>query len=130
MSISSTITLQQVVAVDSIPSNTGPIHIPNIQTPANLGNLGLKLRRPTTVSDVVNKGIGSGHAQKENSDTTYDKIKGNTYNCFIEALNGNYEEEQKTGEYEESDAYISVKGNLKKHISFWEKNHKRKRNSV
>ena len=49
------------------------------------------------------------------------KIKGNTYNCFIEALNGNYEEEQKTGEYEESDAYISVKGNLKKYLPFREK---------
>ena len=30
--------------------------------------------------------------------------------------------EKKTpGEYEESDTYISVKGNLKKHLSFWEK---------
>ena len=121
MPISSTITPQQVIAVDSIPSNTGPIRIPNIQTPANLGNLGVKLRRQTTVSDVVNKGIGGGHAQKENSHTTDDKIKGNTYNCFIEALNGNYEGEQKTGEYEESNAYISMKGNLKKHLSLWEK---------
>ena len=130
MSISSMIILQQVVAADSIPSNIVPFHISNIQIPANLGNLGVKLTQQTTVSDVVNKGIGDGHAQKENSHTTEDKIKSNTYNCFIEALNGNYEEEQKTGEYEESDAYISVKGNLKKHISFWEKNHKRKRNSV
>ena len=87
MPISSMITLQQVVAVDSIPSNSGPIRIPNIQIPANLGNLGVKLRQQTTVSDVVNKGIGGGHVQKENSHTTDDKIKSNTYNCFIEALN-------------------------------------------
>ena len=30
-------------------------------------------------------------------------------------------ENKKTGEYEESDAYISVKDNLKKYLSFWEK---------
>ena len=53
---------------------------------------------------MLNKGIGGGHAQKENSHTTEHKIKGNTYNCFTEALNENYEGEQKTGEYEESDA--------------------------
>ena len=29
--------------------------------------------------------------------------------------------EKNPGEYEESDTYISVKGNLKKHLSFWEK---------
>ena len=29
--------------------------------------------------------------------------------------------EQNNGEYEESDTYISVKANLKKHLSFWEK---------
>ena len=29
--------------------------------------------------------------------------------------------EQETGEYEESDAYISVKVSFKKHLSFWEK---------
>ena len=121
MPISSTITLQQVVPADSIPSNTCPVRIPNIQIPANLGNLGVKLGQQTTVSDVVNKGIGCGNVQKENSHTTEDKIKGNTSNCFIEALNGNYEGEQKTGEYEESNSYISVKGNLKKHLSFWEK---------
>ena len=121
MPISSTITPQQVIAVDSIPSNTGPILVANIQTPASLGNLGMKLRRQTTVSDVMNKGIGGGHIQKENSHTTEDKIKGNTYNFFTEALNGNYEGEQKTREYDASDAYISVKGNLKKHLSFWEK---------
>ena len=48
-----------------------------------------------TASDVVSKGIGDGHAQKENSHTTEDKIKGNNYNYFIEALHGNYGEEQK-----------------------------------
>ena len=117
MPISSPITL----AVDSILSNTDPIRIPNIQILANLGNLGAKLKQQTTVSDVVNKGVGDGHVQKENSHTTKDEIKGNTYNCFIEARNGNYEGKQKTREYEESDVYISMKGNLKKHLSFWEK---------
>ena len=62
MPISKTISLQQVVAVDSIPSNTGPISIPNIQSPANLGNLGIKLRRQTTALGAVSKGIGGGHA--------------------------------------------------------------------
>ena len=76
MPIPNMTTLQQVVATDSIPSNTGPIRIPNIQIPANIGNLGVKLRQQTTVSDVVNKDIGGGHAQKENSHTTEDKIKG------------------------------------------------------
>ena len=75
MPISSTITFQQVVAADSIPFNTGPIRIPNIQVPANLGNLGIKLGQRTTALDVVNKGIRGGHAQKENSHTTEDKIK-------------------------------------------------------
>ena len=70
MPISSTITLQQVVAADSIPFNTGPIRIPTIQIPANLRNVGVKLRQQTTVLDVVNKGIGGGHAQKENGHTT------------------------------------------------------------
>ena len=105
-------TLQQVVAADSIPSNTGPIRIPSVQIPASLGNLVVKLRQQTTVLDVVNKVIGDGHALKENNHTIEDKIKGNTYTYFIEALNGNYEGEQKTGKYEESDAYISLKGNL------------------
>ena len=71
MPISSPITL----AVDSILSNTDPIRIPNIQILANLGNLGAKLKQQTTVSDVVNKGVGDGHVQKENSHTTKDKIK-------------------------------------------------------
>ena len=88
MLISSTITLQKVVAAHSIPSNTGPIRIPNIQIPANLGNLIVKLRQQTTVSDVVNKGIGDGHAQKENSHTTEDKIKD-----FIQkGVNKNFQE--------------------------------------
>ena len=39
----------------------------NIQIPANLGNLGMELRQKTTVPDVVNKGIGDGHALKENN---------------------------------------------------------------
>ena len=130
MPISSTITLQQVVAADRIPSNTGRICTPNIQIPANLGNLGVKPRQQIIASDVVSKGIGDGHAQKENSHTTEDKIKGNTYHCFIEAGNGNYEEKQKTREYEEYDDYISVKGNLKKTPFFLRKNAKNKRNSV
>ena len=71
MPISSPIT----PAVDSILSNTDPIRIPNIQILANLGNLGVKLKQQTTVSDVVNKGVGDGHVQKENSHTTKDKIK-------------------------------------------------------
>ena len=37
---------------------------------------------------------------------------------FIEALTGNYDVEQKTCEYEESDACLSVKGNLKKNTIF------------
>ena len=109
-------TLQQIVAADRIPSNTGPIRIPNIQIPANLGNLEVKLRQQTAVSDVVNKGIGYGHALKENNHTTEGKRKGNTYTYFIEVFTRNYEGEQKTREYEEFDAYISVKGNLQKHL--------------
>ena len=104
MLISSTITLQQVVAADSIPSNTGRIRTANIQIPANLGNLDVKLRQQTTTSDVVSKGIGDGHVQRENSHSKEDKIKDNNYSYFIEALPGNYEGEQKTGKYEESDA--------------------------
>ena len=67
---------------------------------------------------MVNKGIGDGHALKENNHITQSKIKGNTYTWFIEALTGNYEGEQKTKEYQESDAYISVKNNLKKYPFF------------
>ena len=73
MPISSTITLQQVLAADSITSNTGRIRTLNIQIPANLGNLGVKLRQQATALDVANKGIGDGHAQKENSHTTENK---------------------------------------------------------
>ena len=73
MQISSTITLQQVLAADSITSNTGRIRTLNIQIPANLGNLGVKLRQQATALDVVNKGIGDGHAQKESSHTTENK---------------------------------------------------------
>ena len=120
MPISSTATLQQVAAADSVPSNTGPICIPSIQIPANLGNLGVKLRQQTTVSDVVNKGIGDGHALKEKNHSTEDKIKGNIYIFFIKTLDGNYEGEPRTGKYEESDAYISVKGNHRIYASFWE----------
>ena len=72
--------LQQVVAADSIPSNIGRIRTPNIQIPANLGNLGVKLRQQITALDVVSKGIGDEHAQNENSHITEDKIKGNNYN--------------------------------------------------
>ena len=121
MPISSTITRQQVVAANGIPSSTGRIRSSNIQILANLGNLDVKLRQQITASDVGSKGIGVGHTQKENSHTREDKIKGNNYNYFIEALHGYYGREQKIGEYEESDAYISVKGNLKKHLPFWEK---------
>ena len=121
MPISSRITLRQLVVADSIPSNVSAIGIPNIQMPANLGNLVVKLRQQTTVSDVVNNGIGDGHAKKENSHTAEDKIKGDTYNCFIEALNGNHEREQKTREYEKYDACISVKGNLKNTFLFGKK---------
>ena len=46
-----------------------------MQIPANLGNLGVKLRQQITASDVVIKGIGDGHPQKENSHATEDKIK-------------------------------------------------------
>ena len=56
---------------------------------------------------------------KENPDRKEIKNKKNNY--FIEALYGNYEVEQKTREYEESDAYISVKGNLKNTFLFWGK---------
>ena len=75
MAISSPTTLQQVVAAGRVSSNTDPICIPIIQIPANLENLDTKLRQQSTVSDVVNKGIGDGHALKENNHTTEDKIK-------------------------------------------------------
>ena len=75
MAISRTSTLQQVVAAGRVPSSTDPICIPIIQIPANLENLDMKLRQQSTVSDVVNKGIGDGHALKENNHTTEDKIK-------------------------------------------------------
>ena len=80
----------------------------------------MKLRHQTTAADVVNKGIGYGYTLKENNHTTEDNIKGNTYTCFIVPLTGNYAGEQNTGEYEESDAYLSVTGNFKKHLSFWQ----------
>ena len=66
------------------------------------------------------KVIGDGHALKESNHTTEDQTEGHIYTYFTEALTENYRGEQKTGEYEESDAYISVKSNLKKHLSFWE----------
>ena len=88
-------TLHQAVAADRIPSNTGQIRTPNIEIPANLGNLGVKPRQQIIASDVVSKGNGDGHAQKENSHTAEDKIKGNNYNYFIEALHGNYGGERK-----------------------------------
>ena len=125
MPISSTATLQQVAAADSIPSNTGPICIPNIQIPANLGNLGVKLRQQTTASDVT-KGIRDGHAQKENSH----KIKGNNCNYFNKALPENYEGNKKPENKKHRNEFISVKGNLKKHLPFWEKNDKNKQNNV
>ena len=65
------------------------------------------------------QGIGDGDALKENNHNTRDEIKDNTYICFIEALSGNYVKEQTIGKYEESDAHISVKGNLKKQLCFW-----------
>ena len=82
MLISSKITLQQVVAANSLISKTGPIAIPNIRIPATLGNIGVKLRQQTTFLDVVSQVIGNGHALKENSHTTEDQIKGNIYACF------------------------------------------------
>ena len=78
MPISNTTTLQQAVATDSITSNASRIRISDIQVPVNLENLGVKLRQQTTVSGVLNKVIGDGHALKENNHTTEDKIKGHT----------------------------------------------------
>ena len=80
----------------------------------------MKLRQQTIISNMVNKVNGDGHTLKENNHATEDKIKGNNNTCFTDTLTRNYEREQKTKEYEEPDAYISVKGNLKKHLSFWE----------
>ena len=71
MLISSTITLQQVVAADSIPSNTGRIRTSNIQFPAKLGNLGVKLRQCTTALDVVSKGIGENSRKEEKRKQSY-----------------------------------------------------------
>ena len=96
-SISSTTTVEQVVAADIIPANTGRRCILKICVP------------------VVNKDTGDGDILKENSQYH----RSNTY--FIEALNTNYEGEQKTGEIEESDVFISVKCNFKKHLPFLEK---------
>ena len=71
-----------------------------------------------------------GHALKGNNHNTEDRIKGNTYDCFTEALNGNFEGERKTGEYQECDAYTSVTNNFKKTPFFLGKNNESKRNSV
>ena len=103
MSILTTTTLPEVVAADSIPSNTGPICILKIWVA------------------VVNKDNGDGDALQESNHTTEYKIKSNTYTRFIETLNGIHEGEQKTGKIEESDAFIFVKYNFKKHLPFWEK---------
>ena len=84
------------MTTDSIRSNTGQICTPNIQIPGNLGNLGVKLRQQITASDVVSKGIGDGHAQRENSHATEDKIKGNSYNYFLEGLHGLMERNKKS----------------------------------
>ena len=98
MSISSTTTLEQVVAADIITVNTGSKCILKICVP------------------VVNKDIGDGDALKENNQYH----RSNT--CFIEALNANYEGQQKTGEIEESDVFISVKNaTLKSTFLFWKK---------
>ena len=96
-SISSTTTVEQVVAAEIIPANTGRRCILKICVP------------------VVNKDTGDGDILKENNQYH----RSNT--CFIEALNANYEGEQKTGEIEESDVFISVKYNFKKHLPFLEK---------
>ena len=68
-SISSTTTVEQVVAADIIPANTGRRCILKICVP------------------VVNKDIGGGDALKENNQYH----RSNT--CFIKALNANYEGE-------------------------------------
>ena len=129
MQISSTTTLHQI-ATDSITSNTGPIHIPKIQIPANLGNLGMKLRQQTTVLDVMNKVIEDGHALKENNHATEDRIKGSTYTCFIEALTGSYEGKQETREYDECKNLHFHERQPKKTLFFLEKYNKSKLNSV
>ena len=79
----------------------------------------MKHRQQTTASDVKNKDIGDIHAQKKS--IIQQTIKGKyTHISFSETLSKNYEGKQKTGEYKESDTYISVNVNLKKHLPFSE----------
>ena len=110
--------------------NTSSSCIPNVETLANLGNFGAKYRQRTTPSDVENKDNGDGHAQKETSHTTEDKIKDKyTHISFSETLPEYYEGVQKTGEYEESNNYISVNVNLEKYLIL-RKCNKSKQNNV
>ena len=79
---------------------------------------------------MENKDIGDRHAQKETSHTTEDKIKDKyTHISFSETLPEYYEGAQKTGEYEESNTYISVNVNLEKYLIL-RKHNKSKQNNV
>ena len=60
------------------------------------------------------------HVLKESSHTTKHKTKVKAHIYINEAQPEYFEEKQKIGEYEESDPYISMKGNLKNQLSLWQ----------
>ena len=94
--------------------------IPKLTTRANVENHDANKKRQASALDVANKVAGGEHVLKENSHTAEHKIKSNTHIYINEARLDYFEEDHRTGEYEESDTYISVKTNLKKHVLLWQ----------
>ena len=80
----------------------------------NFGNHCTNKKFQTTPLNVANKVTGDGHVLKEASHTKEDKTKGSTHIYITEAKSECFEEEHRTGEYKESDTYVSVKSNLRK----------------
>lgn len=118
MSISNMCTCPQLMLTDTISFSTSNYTslIPKLATRANLENHGANKKSQTTAFNKSNKVTGGEHVLKENSHTTEDKMKGNTHLYINKAQPEYFEKEHITRVYEESDAYIYVKGNLNKHI--------------
>ena len=84
----------------------------------------------TTPLNVANKVTGDGHVLKEASHTKEDKTKGSTHVYITGAKSECFEEEHRTGEYKDSDTYVSVKSNLRKATFLFAKCNENKGKSV
>ena len=92
--------------------------ISSLTTWTNFWNHGA-IKRGQIIS-LANKVTKDRHVLKESSHTTKHKTKVTAHIYINEAQPEYFEEKQKIGEYEESDSYISMKGNLKKQLSLWQ----------